>query len=519
MEPEKKRILWADDEIDLLRSHRIFLEQHGYEVTPVTNGEDAVSLIRKESFDLVLLDEMMPGRDGLSTLSEIKEIDPGVPVVMITKNEEEQLMDEAIGQRIDDYLTKPVNPSQILLACKKLLEGKQIRDGRVGQDYAAESSRIRDLMAGPADWQTWIEIYLRLSEWDLEIERLSDTGLKQMHGDQKRECNLEFGRYVEQHYRGWFKDKNPPILSVDVVSEFLYPHLAAGNQVFFIVVDCMRLDHWLSIEPLLSDLFTIKRGYYYSILPTATPYARNAIFSGLFPGEIAEMYPELWKSGEDDDQSRNRHEHQLLDRQLAKMGRHLRPGSRYIKVLDIAEGNNLVRRISSFRSFPLVAIVFNFLDILAHGRSESEILQEMAPNEAAFRSLTRSWFSHSALFEMLRKVARTDAVVVLTSDHGSVLGTRATTAYGNRSTSTNLRYKYGQNLRCDPKQAFMIEDPVEYGLPSIGLGANFIIAKEDYYFVYPTRFHEYQRQYRGSFQHGGISMEEMILPVVTMRPR
>jgi len=515
---DMKKVLWADDEIDLLKPHIIFLEQRGYKVTPVANGEDAISLVQKEFFDVVLLDEMMPGRDGLSTLSQIKDIAPNLPVIMITKSEEERLMEEAIGQRIDDYLTKPVNPSQILSACKRILEMGHIQKDRMGRDYAMEFNRSQSMIPS-AGWREWIDLHVRLSEWDLRIEELLDGELRRMHEDHKRECNQEFAKYIERSYRGWLEEDDPPILSVDIISEFVYPHLRSGRQVFFIVVDCMRLDHWLSIESLLSELYRIKRSYHYSILPTATPYARNAIFSGLFPSEIARLYPDVWRAGQEDERSRNRYEHQLLDRQLENMGLRLQPESKYIKVLDASEGANLVRRVSSFRSVPLVSVVFNFLDILAHGRSESEILQEIAPDEAAFRSLTKSWFSHSSLFEMLKRLARTDSVIVLTSDHGTVLGTRSARVHGDRDTSTNLRYKYGKNLRCDTKQALLIREPETYKLPAFGMSMNFLVAKEDYYFVYPTRFNEYRRQYRNSFQHGGISLEEMILPVVVMRPR
>jgi len=516
MEAERE-ILWIDDEIDLLKSHVIFLSERGYRVTPATNGDDAVALVRKRSFDIILLDEMMSGRDGLSTLAELRDINPNIPVIMITKSEAEELMEEAIGQRIDDFLIKPVNPSQILSTCKRILDAKHIQEDRIGQDYVSEFNRIRGLLSGPMHWRDWMDVHSHLSEWDLEIERFQDVGLRQMHRDHRKECNLEFGMYVERFYRSWLKDEDPPPLSVDVLSEFVVPHLTAGKRVFFIVVDCLRLDHWLAIEPLLAEFFTVRRDYYYSILPTATPYSRNAIFSGLFPSELAEQYPEIWQAGREDDQSRNRYEHQLMDRQLERMGLKLASSTRYIKVLDVAEGRSLVRRIRSFESVPLTAVVFNFIDILAHGRSESDILQEIAPDEAAFRSLTLSWFTHSTLFEMLRRVADTDTVVVLTSDHGSVLGTGATVARGNRSTSTNLRYKYGTNLNCDRRQALLIRDPSEYKLPRMGLSTNFIIAKEDYYFVYPTKFHKYQRQYRDSFQHGGISLEEMILPVVVMK--
>lgn len=519
MEEDKKRLLWVDDEISLLRSHMIFLSERGYVVTPATNGDDAISLLRKEPFDVVLLDEMMAGRDGLSTLSELRDIDANIPVIMITKSDEEELMEEAIGQRVDDYLTKPVNPSQIISACKRILDTRQIRVDRMGRDYVQEFNRIRTQLMGPMGWEDWIDIHVRLSEWDLEIEGFQDEALQQMHRDHRRECNIEFGQYIERVYPSWLRDEDPPPLSVDVISEFVYPYLTSGHQVFFIVVDCLRLDQWLAIEPLMAEIFTIRRHHYYSILPTATPYARNAIFSGLFPSELADRYPDIWRSGQDDEQSRNRYEHELMDRQLEKMGLRFGHGSKYTKVLDTAEGRNVARKIRSLGSVSLVALVFNFLDILAHGRSESEILQEIAPDEAAFRSLTVSWFTHSTLFDILRKIARMGAVAVVTSDHGSILGTRATVARGNRSTSTNLRYKYGSNLHCDPRQAVLIKNPLEYKLPRFSMSTNFILAKEDYYFVYPTRFHEYEEQYRGSFQHGGISLEEMILPVAVMKPK
>ena len=517
---EKKKLLWVDDEIDLLKSHIIFLEGRGYTVVPVSNGDDAISLIQKGHFDIVLLDEMMAGRDGLSTLEGIKEVEPNVPVVMVTKSEEETLMNEAIGHRIDDYLTKPVNPSQILSACKRLLESRKIQEQQVAKDYVAEFNRLRAQMAtGQMSWREWIDVHKSLSEWDLLLDRFPDVGLKQTQEDQKKECNHAFAKYVAENYRHWIGEKDPPVLSVDVVAEHLYPLLLAKKHVFFVVIDCMRLDQWLAIEAILADYYDITKHYYYSILPTATPYSRNALFSGLHPGEIAKNYPDLWMPGTADDQSKNRHERQLLDRQLKKMGLSLYPEPKYVKVLDVKEAANVHRKLSAYYEIPLVSMVFNFLDILAHGRSESEILQEIAPDESAFRSLMRSWFLHSHLFEILKALSKRDVTVVVTTDHGSVLCTRGTKAFGKKDTSTNLRYKYGNNLRCDTKQALLIKKPEDYKLPAYSFNTTYIIAEEDFYFVYPTKFHEYQRQYRNSFQHGGISLEEMILPVAVMRPK
>ena len=519
METQTRRVLWADDEIDLLRSHHVYLNERGYEVTPVSNGEDAIAMAQQERFDIVLLDEMMPGLDGLATLEQLKQNDPNVPVIMITKNEEEHLMNEAIGKRIDDYLTKPVNPSQIFMACKRILDSRHIRQSQAGPAYVSRASQIRDWLAGEMTWQTWIDTHRLLCEWDIEISGLGDASLIQMIEDQKKECDHEFSRFVERNYATWLRseDDSPP-LSVDVVSESVVPHLQAGSRVFFIVVDCLRLDHWMMLEPLVSEFFNVSRSYHYSILPTATPFSRNAIFSGLFPAEIAAKYKDQ-KFGGDEDHSLNRNEHQYIRDQIADIGVQLKGDSHYVKVLNISEGEDLARRVDSLSSVPLVCAVYNFLDMLVHGRSQSTLLREIAPDEGGFRSLVHSWFEHSSLFETLKKIARTDAVVVLTTDHGAIRGTRASMVHGDRKTSTSLRYKHGRNLRCEAKEALFINDPEKYGLPSSGVGSNYIVAKEDFYFVYPTNFNEYQRQYKDSFQHGGISMEEMILPLVTLEPR
>ncbi len=522
METPRHKVLWADDEIDLLRSHHMYLNERGYEVTPVTNGEDALEMFAKEPFDLVLLDEMMPGLDGLSTLEQLKHRDPNVPVIMITKNEEEHLMDEAIGRRIDDYLTKPVNPSQIFMACKKILDARQIRQSQAGQTYVTRAQQIREWLSGEITWRTWIDVHRMLCEWDIEVSRIGDGSLQQMIEDQRRECNHEFARFVETNYPGWVKDENDsPPLSVDVVPEALAPQLETGVQTFFVVIDCLRLDHWMILEPKISEFFNVKRDYHYSVLPTATPYSRNALFSGLFPLEIAAKYRELWSPavGKDDETSLNRHEHQFLDDQIKDMGIDLKGESRYVKVIDPEEGRSLARKADSMAEIPLVAVVYNFLDMLVHGRSHSALLKEIAPDERGFRSLVLSWFENSSLFELLKKLARSGSRVVITTDHGAVRARQATLVHGDRQTSTSLRYKHGRNLRCEEKDALRIDDPEKYGLPPSGLGANYIIAREDYFFVYPTKFNEYSRQYRDSFQHGGISLEEMILPVATLIPR
>jgi CheY-like chemotaxis protein len=515
----QRRILWVDDEIEVLRPHLLFLSGKGYDVVGVPSGHDAIARVESEEFDLIFLDEMMPGMDGLATLERIKEVRPNLPVVMVTKSEEESLMEQAIGQKIDDYLVKPVNPSQVLSVAKRILERRKIREDHLSRKYVQDFQRLENLRFTGLEWSDWVEVHRLLSEWDLEIDQYRGVGLAETHREHRKNWNAEFSKFIERHYPAWLKEGGArPPLSVDVVSRYLYPHLRAKEQVFFFVIDCMRLDQWLALEPLVAEDFTVERDYYFSILPTATPFSRNALFAGLYPDEVARLYPEAW-AGDSNDASRNRNERQLLDRQLEHLKLSFESEPKYIKVLEITEGENLARKLDTYRNTPLLSVVFNFLDHLVHGRSESDLLQEMAPDEAAFRTLMKSWFLHSSLYDVLKQLARWNCKVVITTDHGAILGGKGTVARGRRDASTHLRYKYGENLGCDPKAAVKIDDPKHYRLPAFTRYTNYIFAREDYYFVYQTNFHEYERQFRGSFQHGGISLEEMVLPVVTLTPR
>jgi len=519
---QPKKILWVDDEIDLLKSHVMLLQEKGYDVETAANGEDAVEKVKGEPFDLVFLDEMMPGMGGLRTLARIKEIVPALPVVMITKNEAESLMEEAIGGKISDYLTKPVNPSQVLLAVKKILEAKKIASQAVSRDYAQEFQQISGMLMNPMSPENWSDLYVKLTNWDLELDEHPELNLRQTLLDQKRESNVEFGKFIERNYPSWIAGEpgTRPSLSVDILDRYVLPRLSDQRTVFFFVVDCLRLDQWLILERLLSPFFSMEKEYYYSILPTATPYSRNAIFSGLFPLDIEKRFPEVWEKGEDDENSRNRQEHFLLDKLLERRNIRLSPASKYVKILDAEFGRQIESNILSYLNGRLTAIVVNFVDMLAHGRSDSPLLKEIAPDEAAYRSLTRSWFQHSSLFGMLKVLSQQPHVtVVLTTDHGSVRCLRGSKIIGDREASTNLRYKFGRNLKIDERQAVFVKNPADYMLPRSSVTTNYVLAKENYFFVYPTDYHKYLSQYRDSFQHGGISMEEMILPVVTLTPR
>lgn len=515
-------ILWADDEIDLLRPHVLFLESKGYEVTTVSNGADAVDAVENRRYDVVLLDEQMPGMDGLATLAEIKSREPELPVVMVTKSEEERIMEEALGGQISDYLTKPVNPSQILLTCKRLLERQRLRSEKASQDYLQSFSQITMALMNPLDHEEWVELYQQLVRYDTELEG-ADEGARQVLGDQFREANRAFGRFVEDEYAGWIaavdagEAEGRPVLSHEVIPHYVFPELDGGKPVVFFVIDCMRYDQWLEFEKLLFPLFNLERTFHYGLLPTATPYSRNAIFSGLLPRDLAQRYPKLWADGEDDEHSRNRNEEEFLQDLLRRKHRNVR--LRYDKLIGSQDGRDFADNTRSLLDHDLSAVVVNFVDILAHSRSDSAVLKEIAPDERAYRALTRTWFEHSWLYQAFQDLAREDCTIVITTDHGAIRSLHATKVLGDRETSTALRYKYGRNIKCDKRHAIFVRDPEAYGLPRGHLNTNYIIAKEDYYFVYPTNYSHYLNRYRDTMQHGGASLEEMILPVLTLRPK
>ncbi len=515
---ERRRVLWADDEIDLLKAHIMFLGNRGYDIISVTNGEDAIQKVKTEDFDVIFLDEMMAGKTGLETLTILKNLRPDIPVIMITKSEEESVMEEAIGGQIDDYLTKPVNPSQILSALKKVTELKKISQERLARDYVAEFQELSQITSESPDWKDWIDLHLRMSQWEVELDRFPDLGLDQSLIDQKSQSNTAFAKYVEKHYTNWVWDRsgNRPLLSPEVIKKFVVPLIRQERRVLFMVIDCLRLDQWLALEPMLYDYFHIQKDYYFSILPTATPYSRNALFSGKFPSEMETDYPELWQRSEDDELSANRFERQLLDQQLEDQGIRLHPEPKYIKVIDHNEGSRIARQVSSLFDYHLVSMVFNFIDMLGHSRTSSDILKEMVPNESAYRSVLKSWLEHSSLLQILKAFSNQDITVVITSDHGSVRGMRGAKVISDRHASPNMRYKYGRNLKCDNKHAMLIKNPDEYRLPQRGINTTYLIAKEYFFFVYPANFNQYQAKYKGSFYHGGMTMEEMILPVITM---
>ncbi len=525
-------ILWIDDNIEELGGHVRYLGEKGYDVQGVTNGLDALAILADKPFDAILLDEMMPGMGGLETLEGIRKLNEHIPVIMITKSEAEDLMTRAIGKRIDDYLVKPVSPLQILSALKRQLEARRLASEEVTRDYMKHFMALGDRIsrAGkPGDWET---IYQDLVTWGMDLFRFSDHGLLQTQAEQMSAANAVFARYVREHYCDWVNsdgstgvgDSRPeggdlPLFSPRVYETWVEPEIKNSKQVFWIIIDCMRLDQLRTIEPLLEPYYHIDRRLYWSLLPTATPYARNSLFSGLYPLDIAEGYPQWWIGNADHEGSRNAHEADLLDQLLQRIGSSAAGNMRYYKVSDARDSDMLHRNLGSLGNVKLVAGVYNFLDIMSHGRSQNRILKELAPDEAAFCTLMRSWFEHSNLYEVMKNLARKDCTVILTTDHGSMLCSKAVKIRGNRDTSSNVRYKFGDNLGVDEAKVMMIKDPEKCRLPAQTTIENYAVTTENFYLVYPTNFHEYERLYRDSFQHGGISMQEMMCPFVVLKPR
>jgi CheY-like chemotaxis protein len=517
MQPPR-RILWIDDEVELFEPHLLFLRQRGYEVDTTTNGDDALELLRAQSYDLVLLDEQMPGRRGLEVLGELRREMPHARVVMVTKSEEDRTLVEAIGRRVDDYLVKPASPRQVLSVVTRLLEGAQLQQQRAAQDFAgrfAQLSRMRD----EADsWEHFFAVYDELVDWDLRLQQAGERGLADSVHSLMIDLRREFGAYVSREYASWTAGaRGRPPLSTDLVERWVVPRLEPGRPLLFVIIDCMRLDQWRALRPLLGADFDVDESLYSSILPTATPYSRNAIFSGQYPDRIAADRPEWWSI---DEGSLNAFEDELLREQLQRLtGRDV--PVHYEKVFSDADSDDLVARVrGALRGDGVVAVVFNFVDLLTHGRSESAILMEVARDSAALRGLTKQWFAGSSAWRVLREAAAAKVTTVLTTDHGSILCERPLTVYARRDATSNLRYKFGMDLRAEHASGvFTLSNERDLRFPPGRLAEKYLFALEDHFFVYPTKLREYQARYRGSFLHGGVSPEEMILPVATLTPR
>lgn len=516
---ESIKILWADDEIDLLKPQLLFLKQKGYEVTTVTNGHDAVDECNDSRFDVVFLDESMPGITGLETLSKIKEDHPAIPVVMITKNEAEHVMEEAIGSQISDYLIKPVNPNQILLSLKKIIDNKRLVQEKNSSDYQQEFREILMQINSGLDRHEWVDIYKKIIGWELKLDESNTTQMADILSMQKSEANAAFSKFVERNYEGWLSDdESNPIMSHNLMRKKIFPHIKDDVPTVMVLLDNLRFDQWKIIEPIVSELFRVEEeSFFFSILPTSTQYSRNAIFSGLMPADIEKYYPTWWKN-DTDEGGKNNHEEDLLREQI---GRTFRKEIRfdYTKVTSVYKAKQMNDNIMNSLTKDLSVIVYNFIDMMSHARTEMEVLKELAGDEAAYRSLTKSWFLHSPLWAALQKLAEKDIRLIITTDHGTIRVNQPSRVVGDRETTTNLRYKVGRNLKYDKKDVLEFKDPKHAKLPRPNISSTFIFAKEDKFFLYPNNYNHYNNYYKNTFQHGGISLEEIICPIVRLRTK
>ena len=511
-------ILWTDDEIDLLKPHIMYLEDKNYSVTAAKSGDEALEILDGSSFDLIFLDENMPGLSGLETLTIIKEKYPNTPVIMITKSEEESIMEEAIGSKIADYLIKPVNPSQILLAIKKNIDTSRLVEEKTTRNYQQEFRNISISLASSLNKNEWYDIYKKLIYWELELDYSGDESVEQILAMQKTEANTQFFRFVKSNYKDWMKGIDAPLLSHNLFRKKVLPWMQEHKPTYMIVIDNLRYDQWKIIEPsVLQEFSMVEEDMYTSILPTATQYARNAIFAGLLPSEIEKRFPDKWMNDEDEG-GKNMFEEDFLKDQLQRLGKGSCKSS-YTKITNIEFGRKVINRIPNMKNNELNVIVYNFVDMLSHARTDMKVIKELADDDAAYRSLTASWFSHSPLKEIMKQIAKQGANIIITTDHGTINVNKPSKVIGDRRVNANLRYKQGKNLNYIKSDVLEMSNPEEYYLPKQNVSSKYIFAKEDMYFVYQNNYNQFVNFYKNTFQHGGISLEEMLIPVITLKAK
>jgi len=511
------QILWVDDEIDLLKPHILFLEKKGYILTTCTNGADAIDFVKESNFDIIFLDENMPGINGLETLAEIKQIRSNLPVVMITKSEEEYIMEEAIGSKIADYLIKPVNPNQILLSLKKNLDHSRLVSEKTTSNYQQEFRKISMDLMSVNSYEEWIDLYKKLVHWELELENINDSGMLEILESQKSEANNLFYKFIKKNYQEYLTSSDSPTFSHRLFNDYIVPNLFQENGVLWVVIDNLRYDQYRMLEPFINNYYKKEEEYsYYSILPTATQYARNSIFSGLMPSEMEKNHPEFWRN-DTDEGGKNMFENEFLSAQIKRLKLSIK--HEYYKITSLKDGKELANNYNGTKQNDLTVLVYNFVDMLSHSKTEMEVIKELAGDDKAYRSLTVSWFKNSPLFEIIQKAQQLGQKLIITTDHGTINCKNPTKIIGDKNISSNLRYKTGKSISYAEKDVFAVKNPKDIFLPSISFNSPFIFTKEDLFFAYPNNYNHFVNYYRNTYQHGGVSLEEMIIPCAVYSPK
>ena len=512
----QQKILWVDDEIDLLKPHILFLQQKDYEIVTAQSGVEALDELKQQNFDIIFLDEQMPGLDGLETLKRIKSIEPQIPIVMITKSEEENIMDEAIGRQISDYIIKPVNPNQILLSLKKILKKKELISEKTNLSYQQEFQKLSMDISMISSYEEWIDLYKKLIYWELKLDNLQDNQMQEILEGQKQEANRSFFRFIKNNYEEWINyPDQAPLLSHNLFKEKVFPSIK--NNTLLLIIDNLRYDQWVTISPMIRDYYNVVNdNMYFAILPTATQYARNSIFGGLMPSDLKKHYPQWWKD-DTDEGGKNLHEADFLEAQIRRLRLSIK--FNYIKILNYQFGQKIIQQFNRFKNYDLNVIVYNFVDMLSHAKTEMDLIKELASNDKAYRSLTKSWFNNSPLFEIIKLASKNKMKLMITTDHGTINVKHPTKVVANKEASLNLRYKTGRSLTFEEKNVYVVDKPKNIKLPSISINSKFIFAKEDYFFVYANNYNQYVEHFENTYQHGGISLQEMLIPFIELNPR
>jgi len=368
-------------------------------------------------------------------------------------------------------------------------------------------------------YEEWIALYKKITYWEIQLETINDSSMIDILESQKQEANIQFGKFIDKNYANWLKPNvDAPVMSHTLFREKVVPEISDKQPTLLIVIDNLRYDQWKAIEPTIDRFYKKEsENLFYSILPTVTQYARNAIFSGLTPSDMELLFPKYWKN-DTDEGGKNLYEAEFLEAQIKRLG-FSNLDYEYHKISNLSNGKQLVKNFKSLKNKDLVAIVYNFVDMLSHSKTEMEVIKELASNDKAYRSLTSSWFKNSPLLEIIQQAKALNFKLIITTDHGTINVSNPSKVIGDRDSSLNLRYKTGKSLTYNTKDVLVSKNPKNIHLPILSMSSSYIFAKENTFFVYPNNYNHYVNYFKNTYQHGGISLEEMLIPYVVLHPK